>query len=445
MRRPEKTLFEHSRGIHNPTREPLAARVRPQTLDQVIGQKHLLGTNRILREAIEGDRLPSMILWGPPGSGKTTLARIIANRTKAEFIALSAVESGVADLRRVIASARNSHDLDAHSTILFVDEVHHFNKTQQDVVLPHVEDGTVTLIGATTENPSFEVNAPLLSRCRVFHLAPLSEDEMKDIVNMALLDPRNGFGLQQIGISSPAMDLLASISAGDARIALNAIEMAVQIGSRDHVDNLNLTEEVMREALQTRRPSYDRAGDYHYSIISAYIKSMRASDPDAAIYWLARMLEGGEDPGFIARRNIIFAAEDIGIASPEALQVAVAAQNAFRVVGMPEASIPLAEAAIFLATCPKSNTAYVALNRAIDEVRTGNEYPVPLRLQNSPNQTMKDEGRGSGYLYPHDFPGAFAGQRNLPDEISEKRYYSPGDQGYEAEVRARVRNWWGTG
>jgi putative ATPase len=445
MKRPNKTLFEHSREHLNPNRKPLPARIRPQTVDDIVGQDHLMGKERFLRQAIETDHVPSMILWGPPGSGKTSMAQIIANTTKAVFASLSAVESGVADLRRVVADARGILNIDSHATILFVDEVHHFNKTQQDVLLPHVENGTIIFIGATTENPSFEVNAPLLSRCRIFRLNPLNDDAVREIINRALLDPGNGLEPSTITIAPRAMDLLVTISSGDARVALNAVELAVRLDFGIGRDSLTVTEKSIRDVLQTRRPLYDKGGAYHYDSISAYIKSMRASDPDGAIYWLARMLEGGEDPGFIARRNIIFAAEDIGLASPNALQIAVSAQNALHIVGMPEASIPLAEVAVFLATCPKSNTSYVALNRALKEVREGHEYSVPLHLRNAPNDIMKDHGHGLGYLYPHDFPGAFAGQRTLPDEIKEKRFYDPGDQGYEDEVRKRTQKWWGAG
>ena len=440
--RGEQTLFEHLGRQREQEGAPLAARMRPRTLEEFVGQEHLLASGRILEKAIRSDQVPSMVLWGPPGVGKTTLAFLIAHMTKSHFSPVSAVTSGVADLRQIVAEARERWGTDDERTILFVDEVHRFNKAQQDVILPHVENGTVTFIGATTENPSFEVIAPLLSRCRVFTLKPLTDEQVADIVHRALTDTERGIGSQHLELEPEAMELLLTVASGDARVALNAVELASSVTSADKEGRRLVARASMEEVLQRRAPLYDKKGDSHYDTISAYIKSVRASDADAAVYWLARMLEAGEDPLFIARRMVILAAEDVGMAEPQALAVTVAAQQAVHFIGLPEGAIPLAEATVYLATAPKSNAAYTALNRALEEVRTGHQYPVPLHLRNAVTGLMREQGYGKGYRYAHDYPGHFAGQQNLPKEIGAKRFYEPSDQGYEREVAKRVERWW---
>jgi putative ATPase len=414
---------------------PLATRMRPRTLDEFIGQDHIVGEGRMLRRALQQDRVPSLILWGPPGSGKTTLAGLIAAATQAHFEPLSAVTAGVADLRRVVQEARLRRRDAGRRTILFVDEIHRFNKAQQDAILPHVEDGTVTLIGATTENPSFEVVAPLLSRSRVVVLRALTEDEIESLVRRSLADRERGLGQSELSIDDAAAEALAAASGGDARIALNAIEVAAALVGPDE---RRIAVEQVREALQQRSPRYDKGGEAHYDIISAFIKSIRGSDPDAAVYWLARMLEGGEDPLFIARRLVIAASEDIGMADSQGLSVAIAAQQAVHFVGMPEAVYPLAHATVYLATAPKSNTAKNAYFAAAADVeRTLNE-PVPLHLRNAPTGLMKRLGYGKGYRYAHDFEGHYVEQQYLPDALADRRYYEPSDQGDEASIRERL-------
>ncbi len=440
--RGEQTLFEHLGRQREQEGAPLAARMRPRTLEEFVGQEHLLAPGRILEKAIRSDQVPSMVLWGPPGVGKTTLAFLIAHMTKSHFSPVSAVTSGVADLRQIVAEARERWGTDDERTILFVDEVHRFNKAQQDVILPHVENGTVTFIGATTENPSFEVIAPLLSRCRVFTLKPLTDEQVADIVHRALPDTERGIGSQHLELEPEALELLLTVASGDARVALNAVELASSVTSADKEGRRLVTRASMEEVLQRRAPMYDKKGDSHYDTISAYIKSVRASDADAAVYWLARMLEAGEDPLFIARRMVILAAEDVGMAEPQALAVTMAAQQAVHFIGLPEGAIPLAEATVYLATAPKSNAAYTALNRALEEVRTGHQYPVPLHLRNAVTGLMREQGYGKGYQYAHDYPGHFAGQQNLPKELGAKRFYEPSDQGYEREVAERVERWW---
>ena len=436
-------LFEHAHREREGANQPLAARMRPRTLEGLVGQEHLLGPGHILERAITADQVPSMVLWGPPGTGKTTLAFLIASMTKAHFSAVSAVTSGVADLRRIVAEARQRWVTEEERTILFVDEVHRFNKSQQDVILPHVEDGTVVFIGATTENPSFEVIAPLLSRCRVFTLSPLTDEQLTLIVQRVLSDTERGLGAESVEVAPEAMELLLAVASGDARVAINAVELAASVTPPEQRHGRReVTRAVMEEVLQRHLPAYDKAGDSHYDTISAYIKSMRASDPDAAVYWLVRMLEAGEDPLFVVRRMVILAAEDVGLADPHALQVAVAAQQAVHFIGMPEGAIPMAEATVYLATAPKSNTAYAALNRARQEVRTGHQYPVPLHLRNAVTGLMREQGYGQGYQYAHDYPGHFAGQQNLPPELKGTRFYEPSDQGYEAEVAKRIEAWW---
>ena len=438
----EGSLFEHARRGIEARHAPLAARMRPRTLAEFAGQRHLLGEGRILRRALDAGQVPSMVLWGPPGVGKTTLARLIAGMTESHFIALSAVTSGVADLRKAVDEAREAQ-LAGRGTVLFIDEVHRFNKAQQDAILPHVENGTVTLIGATTENPSFEVISALLSRTRVLTLKPLADDELDAVVRAALSDRERGLGGANAALDDDALRFLLDAAGGDARVALNAVELAAEVAQPDADGVRRVDRALMEEALQRRAPQYDKGGENHYDVISAFIKSMRASDPDAAVYWLARMLEAGEDPLFIARRIVIAAAEDVGMADPQALPVAVAAQEAVRFVGLPEGAIPLAQAAVYLATAPKSNASYVALNRALEEARTGRPHPVPLHLRNAPTGLMRSLGYARDYKYAHDYEGHFAGQQNLPDELAGTRYYEPGDQGYERTVRERIEAWWG--
>ena len=418
--------------------------MRPRTFDEFVGQEHVVGVDRVLRRAIQADRLPSIILWGPPGSGKTTLARLIAGVTQASFQSVSAVTSGVADLRRIVAEARDRLGMHQEKTILFVDEIHRFNKSQQDVILPHVEDGTVTFIGATTENPSFEVNAPLLSRCRVFALQLLSPEEVETIVERALSEPQRGLGELGLELEQPALEHLVDMANGDARVALNALETAAFATSGvEGATTIDL--ETISDALQRRSPLYDKAGEGHYDTISAFIKSVRGSSPDGALYWLARMIEAGEDPLFIARRLVILAAEDIGLAQPEALALAVAAQQAVHFLGMPEARIPLAEATVYLATAPKSNSAYMALEQALDDVRKRAGEPVPLHLRNAVTGLMRSMGYGKDYQYAHDHPGHFVEQDFLPPSLKDRRYYQPTEEGTEKEISERMKEWWGDG
>jgi putative ATPase len=422
---------------------PLAARMRPQTFNEYVGQQHIIGEGKILRKAIEADQLPSIILWGPPGSGKTTLARVIANVSKSYFVPLSAVTAGVADLRRVIDEAARRRKASGQRTILFIDEIHRFNKGQQDAILPYVENGDVTFIGATTENPSFEVISALLSRSRVFTLDALTDGDIRMIVERALQDHASGLADLKVNLAEEALNMLVTMSNGDARVALNAIEMAAKAvkPGADGYRQVGLTE--IEESLQKRALMYDKSGEQHYDIISALHKTMRGSDPDAALYWLGRMLEAGEDPLYIVRRLIRFASEDVGMADPQALVVCMAAQQAVHFVGMPECNVMLAQAVVYLATAPKSNSLYTAYGRVKKDVETTRNDPVPLHLRNAPTRLMKNLGYGKDYKYAHEYEGHFVEQQNLPDAIKGKRYYFPTEQGFEKTILARLKIWWG--
>jgi putative ATPase len=436
------SLFHEAEEKDLPHGMPLAARMRPQAFREFVGQEHLVAEGRVFRKCIEADQLPSMIFWGPPGSGKTTLAHIIASITRAQFSPLSAVSAGVADLRKVIEEAKKRLKVSGQRTILFIDEIHRFNKAQQDAVLPFVESGTVTFIGATTENPSFEVIAPLLSRSRVFRLNLLSDEEIKLIVERAIKDEERGLGMFQIEIGEEALGHLVTGSNGDARVALNAMEMATSAALPDSKGGRSIGLSDVEEALQHRALLYDKGGEQHYDLISALHKSLRGSDPDAALYWLGRMLEAGEDPLYIARRMVRFASEDIGMADPQALVIAMAAQQAVHFVGLPEGNLALAQAAVYLAAAPKSNSLYQAYSRVQQDIQHGRNEPVPLHLRNPVTELMRRTGYGKGYKYAHDYPGHFVRQENLPPSLKGKRYYLPGDQGYEQEIAARLRKWW---
>jgi len=437
-------LFEHKKNEtqkNKPEQAPLAERMRPHSLDEFIGQQHLVGQGKLLRQAIEQDKLISMIFWGPPGVGKTTLARIIAEETKSDFHAISAVTSGVGDVRKIIEKADFNRNRLAKRTILFIDEIHRFNKAQQDALLHSVEDGTLLLIGATTENPSFEVISPLPSRCRVYTLKPFSDEEIGKIIDRAI-NTDQLLNMLKIGFDDQTRQVLIHYSAGDARIALNAIELASQLAELDPDGARHLTKPLVEEVLQKRTLIYDKKGDYHYDIISAFIKSIRGSDPDAAVYWMARMLDGGEDPKFIARRMIILASEDIGNAHPQALVVATAAFTAVDYIGMPEAQIVLSQAATYLASVPKSNASYMAINQAMQDVKESSPEPVPLYLRNAPTALMKKEGYAKDYKYPHDFPEHFVEENYLPIEKKDQIYYQPTDQGYEKTIKERLKRLW---
>jgi len=417
-----------------PTSQPLAARMRPRDLTEFVGQQHIIGEGRVLRRAIDSGQLPSMILWGPPGTGKTTLAGIAAKAAKARFVHISAVSSGVVELRKLIEEARKLRGLTDQRSVLFIDEIHRFNKAQQDVVLPHVENGDVILLGATTENPSFEVNSALLSRSRVYVLKPLTEEEVRTIVRRAIADPDRGLG-GKARLSQEAEDGLVAVSNGDARVALNALELANDATGGDR----EITLADIREALQRRSLLYDRAGDQHYDTISAFIKSVRGSDPDASLYWLMRMIDAGEDPMFIARRIVILAGEDVGLADPQALVIATAAQQATHLIGFPEGYFPLAEATVYLALAPKSDSLKRGLGTIQQDLEETRTDPVPLHLRNAPTPLMKSLGYGKEYKYAHDYEGHVApGETYLPETLQDRRYYVPTELGAEAELKRRL-------
>lgn len=432
-------LFEHARQQEIEATQPLAARMRPRTLDEFVGQDHIVGPGRLLRRAIQADQLSSLIFYGPPGTGKTTLARVIANSTRAHFIAINAVLAGVKDIREAIGVAQERRALYGQRTILFVDEVHRFNKAQQDALLPWVENGTVILIGATTENPYFEVNKALVSRSRIFQLKPLSEEDLRAVAHQALTDPERGYGRLAVRLDEDALDHLVNVANGDARAVLNALELAVETSPPGPDGTIHVTREVAEESIQRRAVLYDKEGDVHFDTISAFIKSLRGSDPDAALYWMARMVYAGEDPHFIFRRMLIFASEDVGLADPNALQVVAAAAQAFDYVGMPEGRFHLAQAALYLATAPKSNSAFAFFD-ALATVEQEREADIPAPLRDS-SRDKEGFGHGEGYLYPHAYRDHWVAQQYLPDALQGKLFYQPSDQGYERTIRDRVARW----
>ena len=417
---------------------PLAERMRPKVLEDFIGQKHILGKDKFLYRSIKADRLSSMIFYGPPGTGKTTLAMVIAKSTKMNFEKLSAVSAGIKDIREVVDKAKEYLKLYSKRTILFIDEIHRFNKTQQDALLPYVERGIIILIGATTENPYFEVNKALLSRCQIITIEKLSKAELREILMRALKDKEKGLGMFNVDIAEDAVDYLVEISEGDGRIALNSLELGVLTTPKDDKGIINIDLEVIKDCIQVKQAKYDKGGDEHYNTISAFIKSMRGSDPNAALYWLAKMIYAGEDPKFIARRIIICASEDVGNADPNALTVALSAFRAVETVGMPEGKIPLAQAAIYVACAPKSNAAFSGILKALDDVKNKRIGEVPDYLKDANYKGASDFNHGIGYKYPHDYENSFVEQDYLPPELKEAKYYEPTENGYEKVIKERL-------
>ena len=433
-------LFDYMRASTQEQESPLASRMRPTTLDEVVGQKHIIGKDKLLYRAIRADQLGSIIFYGPPGTGKTTLAKVIANTTSASFRQINATVAGKKDMEDVVKEAKDALGMYGKKTILFVDEIHRFNKSQQDYLLPYVEDGTLILIGATTENPYFEVNGALLSRSRIFELKALEKDDVKELVLRAVRDEKKGMGSYHAVIDDEAADFLADVSGGDARAALNAVELGVLTTERDPADGLiHITLDVAQECIQKRAVRYDKDGDNHYDTISAFIKSMRGSDPDAAVYYLARMLYAGEDIKFIARRIMICAAEDVGNADPQALTVAVSAAQAVERIGMPEAQIILSQAVLYVATAPKSNSACNAVFEAMDAVKNQRSMPVPVHLQDSHYGGSAKLGHGIGYRYAHDYPNHYVKQQYLPDGMEGRCFYHPSENGYELKIAKHMR------
>ena len=428
-------LFDYMRTNTMKQESPLASRMRPETLDQVVGQKHIVGPGTLLYRAIKADQLGSIIFYGPPGTGKTTLAKVIAHTTKAEFCQINATVAGKKDMEEVVQKAKDTLGMYGRRTILFVDEIHRFNKSQQDYLLPFVEDGTLILIGATTENPYFEVNGALLSRSRIFELKALEKEDILELLHRAVTDVEKGMGSYRAVLDEDAADFLADVANGDARAALNALELGVLTTPRAEDGKIHIDLEVAQECIQKRAVRYDKDGDNHYDTISAFIKSMRGSDPDAAVYYLGRMLYAGEDIKFIARRIMIHAAEDVGMADPQALNVAVSAAQAVERIGMPEARIILAEAVIYIASAPKSNSVISAIDQAMEAVRTEKTRPIPVHLKDTHYKGAEKLGHGAGYLYPHDFPGHYVKQQYLPDGMEGRTFYHPSDEGFEKEVK----------
>lgn len=418
---------------------PLALKIRPLDFSEFVGQQEIVGPDTVLRKAIEEDTLSSVIFWGPPGCGKTTLAQIIANRTKAYFVKISAVTASVNDVRKIIGQARERQIGYGQRTILLLDEVHRFNKAQQDALLPAVEDRTIILIGTTTENPYFEVNPALISRSRVFQFSALTQDDLKQILTRALKDRRKGLGKEKVKLEEKAFEHIIQMCSGDARSALNALELAVMTALPDKERTKRVTLEMAEDAIQKKALLYDKVGDTHYDTISAFIKSMRGSDPQAALHWLARMIYAGEDPRFIARRMVIFASEDIGNADPQALVIATSAAHAVEYVGLPEARLNLAQAAIYLATAPKSNAVIQGIDRALKDVEEKETYPPPKHLRNPAHPGLKKHGYGEGYKYPHNYPGGWVGQDYLPENLKGAKYYKPSGAGFEKEIKRRMK------
>ena len=432
-------LFDYMRENTMEKESPLASRLRPRTLDEVVGQQHIIGKDKLLYRAIKADKLGSVIFYGPPGTGKTTLAKVIANTTQADFKQINATVAGKKDMEEVVTEAKNNMGMYGRRTILFVDEIHRFNKGQQDYLLPFVEDGTLTLIGATTENPYFEVNGALLSRSRIFELKPLEKDDIKQLIYRAVTDSERGMGTYRVKIEEDAADFLADTANGDARAALNAVELGVLTTERSEDGLIHIDLAAAQECIQTRAVRYDKDGDNHYDTISAFIKSMRGSDPDAAVYYLARMLYAGEDIKFIARRIMICASEDVGNADPQALNVAVSAALAAERIGLPEAQIILSQAASYVACAPKSNAAYVAIQNAMENVKTTRTMPVPVHLQDRHYKGAAKLGHGEGYKYAHDYPKHYVKQQYLPDGMEGTVFYEPSDNGYEKQIKAHMK------
>lgn len=431
-------LFEYNRSLQGDREAPLAARMRPKTLEEFVGQAHIVGKGKLLYRAIRSDRLSSVLFYGPPGTGKTTLAKIIANTTKSAFHQINATTAGIKEIKETVEAAKADLGMYGRRTILFIDEIHRFNKSQQDALLPHVEDGTIILIGATTENPYFEVNKALVSRSIVFELHPLEQRDIESLLQRALEDTERGMGAYHAEMDADALAFLADTANGDARTALNALELAILTTEAEN-GRLHITLEIAEDCIQKRALNYDRDGDNHYDTISAFIKSMRGSDPDAALYYLAKMIYAGEDPKFIARRVVICAAEDVGNADPHALQVAVAAMEAVNFIGMPEGRIPLAQAVTYVACAPKSNAAYLGIDKALADVRTKRIKSVPPHLKDAHYSGAKEMGHGIGYQYAHDFPGHYVAQQYLPDELVGTIYYAPTENGVERRIKEYLR------
>lgn len=432
-------LFDYMREQNQEKEAPLASRLRPSVLEEVAGQQHIIGKDKLLYRAIQADKLSSVIFYGPPGTGKTTLAKVIANTTSAEFTQINATSAGKKDMEEVVRQAKDSRGMYGKKTILFIDEIHRFNKSQQDYLLPFVEDGTVILVGATTENPYFEVNGALLSRSVIFELKPLEKEDIKTILKRAVTDQEKGMGSFHAVVAEDAMEFLADVANGDARAALTAIELGILTTPRSDDGKIHITLEVASECIQKRVVQYDKTGDNHYDTISAFIKSMRGSDPDAAVYYLAKMLYAGEDIKFIARRIMICASEDVGNADPNALVLAASAAQAVERVGMPESQIILSQAAAYVASAPKSNAACLAISRAMEIVRTTKTAPVPVHLQDSHYRGAKKLGHGQGYLYAHDYPNHYVRQQYLPDGLTDVKFYEPTENGYEKQIKAHLK------